>query len=116
MKQEQVIELARKAGFHFYDMKDVGCGESVEADSFDAASRFAKLVEQATLERAAREAKQAELKMPEPVAKIEGGSLQWHIPNDSYSVKITLLQGVQHLYTEQQLRTLLAQHGIKIAD
>ena len=65
---------------------------------------------------AALEAKQAEVKMPEPVAKIEGGSLKWHIPNDSYSVKITLLQGTQYLYTEQQLRALLAQHGIKISE
>ena len=55
MKQEKVIELAKKAGFVFYDMKDAGCGESVEADSFGAATLFAALVEQATLERAAQE-------------------------------------------------------------
>lgn len=55
----------------------------------------------------------AAVQLPEPVAKIEGGSLKWHIPDAGYSLPVRYLQGTQMLYTEQQVRQLLAAHGIK---
>ncbi|MDH0897971.1 Lar family restriction alleviation protein [Comamonas aquatica] len=55
----------------------------------------------------------APVQMPEPVAKIEGGSLKWHIPDAGYSLPLIYLQGTQMLYTEQQVRQLLANHGIQ---
>lgn len=54
MKQEQVIELAKQAGFFYYDMRSEGHGETLEADSLAPVLMFAKLVEQATLEQAAK--------------------------------------------------------------
>jgi hypothetical protein len=57
----------------------------------------------------------APVQLPEPVAKIEGGSLKWHIPDAGYSLPVRYLQGTQMLYTEQQVRQLLAAHGIKVA-
>lgn len=44
---ERITELARKAGFYFYDLHDVDgqdFGETIEADSWDAAGKFAQLV------------------------------------------------------------------------
>ncbi|MFZ7310249.1 hypothetical protein [Comamonas jiangduensis] len=55
----------------------------------------------------------APVQLPEPVAKIEGDSLKWHIPDAGYSLPVRYLQGTQMLYTEQQVRELLAAHGIK---
>lgn len=62
MNQEQVIELARKAGFYFHD---AGFGPDVfhttpNEFSQKCFERFAKLVEQATLERAAVECETSE--------------------------------------------------------
>lgn len=49
------------------------------------------------------------VQMPEPVAYIQhhkaGDNLEWDCPGNKYSA----------LYTEQQVRALLTQHGIKIA-
>lgn len=57
--------------------------------------------------RAALEAKQAEVHMPEPVGKVsKQGWASWN----------GVVREGEPLYTEHQLRTLLAQHGIKIAD
>lgn len=209
MKQEQVIELAKQAGFFYYDMRSEGHGETLEADSIEPALMFAKLVEQATLERAALECaqseayrgsvfaariramkddsnstefdgiktvqmprfnhaakrkleqlladgaqitgyafqkadgrhgsidchgfvqwrtEQAEVHMPEPVAFLynDAPTLECYIANERTGIPInSALFSVKRypncrnetpLYTEQQLRTLLAQHGIKIAD
>lgn len=55
----------------------------------------------------------APVQMPEPVAKIEGGSLKWHIPDTGYSLPVRYLQGTQMLYTEHQVRQLLAAHSIQ---
>lgn len=51
--RDTAIDLAKQAGFFLYDLHDVDghdLGESVEADSFDAIERFAKLVEKRTAE------------------------------------------------------------------
>ena len=56
----------------------------------------------------------APVQLPEPVAKIEGGSLKWHIPDTGYSLPVRYLQGTQMLYTEQQVMQLLAAHGITL--
>lgn len=55
----------------------------------------------------------APVQMPEPVAKIEGGSLKWHIPDAGYNLPVRYLQGTQMLYTEHQVRQLLAAHSIQ---
>lgn len=60
--------------------------------------------------RAALEAKQAEVKMPEPAAVVHAKlGTTCMIPGAE-------IRKGDNLYTKQQLRTLLAQHGIKIAD
>ena len=44
---ERIRKLAEEAGFYFYDMHNVNgedLGESVEADSFAAADKFAELI------------------------------------------------------------------------
>lgn len=106
MKQEQVIELALQADPDFLSPDDM----PYALVSLETVTRFAKLVEQATLERAAREAKQSEAKMPEPAAVVHAKlGTTCMIPGAS-------IRKGDKLYTEQQLRTLLAQHGIKIAD
>lgn len=57
--------------------------------------------------RAALEAKQAEVHMPEPVGKVsKQGWASWN----------GVVREGDELYTKQQLRALVAQHGIKIAD
>lgn len=184
MKQEQVIEWARKAGI------SQGCdhyGPDWTAVDNDLV-KFAKLVEQATLERAAVACEQSEayrgsvfaariramkddsnstefdgiktVQMPRfnPAAKrkldmllgdgatITGyafqkadgrhgsidchGFVQWrteqaevHMPEPVGKVSKQgwaswngVVREGEPLYTEHQLRTLLAQHGIKIAD
>lgn len=55
----------------------------------------------------------APVQLPEPIARIEGGSLKWHIPDSRYSLPVRYLQGTHNLYTEHQVRQLLADHGIK---
>ena len=50
----------------------------------------------------------APVQLPEPVAKIEGGSLKWHIPDTGYSLPVRYLQGTENLYTEHQVRQLLS--------
>lgn len=55
----------------------------------------------------------APVQLPEPVAKVESGSLKWHIPSAGYSLPVRYLQGNHMLYTEQQVRQLLVNHGIK---
>lgn len=47
------------------------------------------------------------IQLPEPVAKIEGGRLKWHIPDTEYSLPVRYLQGTENLYAEQQVRQLL---------
>lgn len=47
MMNERIKELAEQAGFYFYDMHDIDgedCGESIEADSFGAAEKFAEMI------------------------------------------------------------------------
>jgi hypothetical protein len=47
MKQEILKEIARQAGFYFYNMHDVDgqdLGETVEADSWSAVEKFAELI------------------------------------------------------------------------
>lgn len=53
MKQEQVIELAKQAGFPFNKYGLLQGDEDGEIDADDMFELFASLVEQATLERAA---------------------------------------------------------------
>lgn len=55
----------------------------------------------------------APVQMPEPLARIEGGSLKWHIPDSRYSLPVRYLQGTHNLYTEHQVLQLLAAHGVK---
>ena len=46
---ERIKTLAEQAGFYFYDMHDVDgqdLGETIEADSWTAAEKFAKLIVQ----------------------------------------------------------------------
>jgi plasmid stabilization system protein ParE len=46
---ERIRELAEQAGFYFYDMHDVNgedLGETIEADSWNAAEKFAELIVQ----------------------------------------------------------------------
>ena len=57
--------------------------------------------------------KVAPVQLPEPVAKVEDGGLKWHIPDSGYSLPVRYLQGTHKLYTEQQVRELLANHGIQ---
>lgn len=47
------------------------------------------------------------VQLPDPVAKIEGGCLKWHIPDTEYSLPVRYLQGTENLYAEQQVRQLL---------
>lgn len=54
----------------------------------------------------------APMVLPEPVAVIENGSLKWKIPTGEYSIDVELIRGLYNLYTEQQVRELLAAHGI----
>jgi len=42
-----IKKLAEQSGFYFYDMHDIDgedCGESIEADSLDAAEKFAEAI------------------------------------------------------------------------
>ena len=44
---QRIRELAEQAGFYFYDMHDVDgqdLGETIEADSWTAAEKFAELI------------------------------------------------------------------------
>ena len=44
---EKIKQLAEQAGFYFYDMHDVDgqdLGETIEADSWSAADKFAELI------------------------------------------------------------------------
>lgn len=44
---ERIKEIAEQAGFYFYDMHDIDgqdLGESIEADSWDCAEKFAELI------------------------------------------------------------------------
>ena len=44
---EQIRELAEQSGFYFYDLHDVDgedLGETIEADSWTAAEKFAELI------------------------------------------------------------------------
>lgn len=50
----------------------------------------------------------AQVVLPEPVAVIENGSLKWKIPIGEYSIDVELIRGLHNLYTEQQVRELLA--------
>lgn len=52
INRDEFLKMAREAGFHYYDMREIGAGESVEADSLDALERL----KDAILERAAVEA------------------------------------------------------------
>lgn len=52
------------------------------------------------------------VQLPEPVAKVERGGLKWHIPDIRYSLPVRYSQGTHKLYTEQQVRDILAQYGI----
>ena len=38
-----------------------------------------------------------------PIAEIVGGSLRWHIPNDSYAVPVEYLRGVHMLYAAARM-------------
>ena len=47
MNSEKLKELAEQSGFHFYDLHDIDgqdLGETVEADSWSAVDKFAKLI------------------------------------------------------------------------
>ena len=49
---EKIFELAKQAGFYFYDMHNVNgedLGETIEADSWAAADKFAQLIVQEVL-------------------------------------------------------------------
>lgn len=52
------------------------------------------------------------VQLPEPLAKVERGGLKWHMPDSRYSLPVRYLQGTHKLYTEQQVRDILAQYGI----
>lgn len=44
---DKIKELAKRAGFYFYDMHDVDgqdLGETIEADSWSVAEKFAELI------------------------------------------------------------------------
>ena len=50
---EQIRKLAEEAGFYFYDMHNVNgedLGETIEADSWAAADKFAELIVQECIE------------------------------------------------------------------
>jgi hypothetical protein len=51
---ERIRQLAEQAGFYFYDLHNIDgqdCGESIEADNWTAAEKFAELIEQDVIER-----------------------------------------------------------------
>lgn len=53
-----IKQLAEQAGFYFYDMHDIDgqdLGETVEADSWSAAEKFAELIISQCIEVAQRE-------------------------------------------------------------
>ena len=57
MSRNDIIRMARKAGFVLYDLHDIDgqdLGESVEADDFGALERFAALVSDAKGEACAK--------------------------------------------------------------
>ena len=44
---ERIKSLAEQSGFYFYDLHDIGgedMGETIEADSWEAAEKFAELI------------------------------------------------------------------------
>lgn len=44
---EKIKKLAEQSGFYFYDLHDIGgedLGETIEADSWEAAEKFAELI------------------------------------------------------------------------
>ena len=50
---ERIKELAEQSGFYFYDMHDVNgqdLGETIEADSWTAAEKFAELIVKETMQ------------------------------------------------------------------
>ncbi|AXF52865.1 MAG: hypothetical protein [Bacteriophage sp.] len=73
MKQEQVIELAKQAGFPFNKYGLLQGDEEGEIEADEMFTRFASLVEQATLERAAKACEQVEATY-ERVASARGGA------------------------------------------
>ena len=58
------------------------------------------------------ERKAAPVQLPEPVAEIVNGELLWHIPTPSYSVPLKYKKGRHDLIDAEQVRQLLAAHGI----
>jgi len=52
---ERIKELAEQSGFYFYDLHDIGgedLGETIEADSWEAAEKFAELIVRECIEQA----------------------------------------------------------------
>lgn len=50
---ERIRELAKQAGFYFYDMHDVDgqdFGETIEADNWSAADKFVELIVNESIE------------------------------------------------------------------
>lgn len=92
------------------------CAHIGVADAFDdyatAKEKLNKLIcwEIDVAKHFEQESRQAEVKMPEPAAVVHAKlGTTCMIPGAS-------IRKGDKLYTDQQLRTLLAQHGIKIAD
>ena len=61
---EQIKKLAEQAGFYFYDMHNVNgedLGETIEADSWTAAEKFAKLIVRECEQRLRKEGELAKI-------------------------------------------------------
>jgi hypothetical protein len=74
---ERIKELAEQSGFYFYDLHDIGgedMGETIEADSWEAAEKFARLIIEETLS--------------EVDERVYGrGENQWYYDNDKKWVR-----------------------------
>lgn len=62
MTPERIVELAKKAGFVFYDMHDINgedLGETIEADTHKAIHWFAEMIRNHALDEAAKACEQS---------------------------------------------------------
>lgn len=56
----------------------------------------------------------APVQMPDPQAEIEVRSMKTYLDLSVHEWRDTLPDGTYNIYTEQQVRKLLADHGVKV--
>ena len=107
-QKPEALQLAEKLRDTIH-LLDCGFADDIDTNDLKLAAVELESLHTRVKELETKEAKPAApVVLPEPVAVIENGSLKWKIPTGEYSIDVELIRGLHNLYTEQQVRELLA--------